>query len=379
MIKIKIPFSFTRWLAVVMKELHELRRDKVSIGMVFLTPLLQMIILGYAVNMDPHRIPSALINYDSGQLSKVFISSVQNTDYFSFQSYPSAEEARNAFVRGNILFMVTIPEGFTRKILRGEKPQLLVQGDAIDPLAIGNALSALSQVAGSMFQYDLPESLRNLQQENTFELVIQRMFNPEGITRFNTIPGIIGSILSTTLILMTALAITRERESGAMENLLISPVTAPEVILGKITPYVLVGGFQSLMILWFAVYLFNIPVLGSFSLLFLVLVIYIFLCLCIGIMISSVAKNQLQALQLSSFYFIPSVMLSGFISPFISMPVWAQMVGSCLPLTYFIRLIKAVMLKGYTMAELLPELLSLAVLGGLVILISLHSYRKTLD
>jgi len=379
MIKIKIPFSFTRWLAVVMKELHELRRDKVSIGMVFLTPLLQMIILGYAVNMDPHRIPSALINYDSGQLSKVFISSVQNTDYFSFQSYPSAEEARNAFVRGNILFMVTIPEGFTRKILRGEKPQLLVQGDAIDPLAIGNALSALSQIAGSMFQYDLPESLRNLQQENTFELVIQRMFNPEGITRFNTIPGIIGSILSTTLILMTALAITRERESGAMENLLISPVTAPEVILGKITPYVLVGGFQSLMILWFAVYLFNIPVLGSFSLLFLVLVIYIFLCLCIGIMISSVAKNQLQALQLSSFYFIPSVMLSGFISPFISMPVWAQMVGSCLPLTYFIRLIKAVMLKGYTMAELLPELLSLAVLGGLVILISLHSYRKTLD
>ncbi|KGD79681.2 mannose-1-phosphate guanyltransferase [Tatumella morbirosei] len=379
MIKIKIPFSFTRWLAVVMKELHELRRDKVSIGMVFLTPLLQLIILGYAVNMDPHRIPSALINYDSGQLSKVFISSVQNTDYFSFQSYPSAEEARNAFVRGNILFMVTIPEGFTRKILRGEKPQLLVQGDAIDPLAIGNALSALSQVAGSMFQYDLPESLRNLQQENTFELVIQRMFNPEGITRFNTIPGIIGSILSTTLILMTALAITRERESGAMENLLISPVTAPEVILGKITPYVLVGGFQSLMILWFAVYLFNIPVLGSFSLLFLVLVIYIFLCLCIGIMISSVAKNQLQALQLSSFYFIPSVMLSGFISPFISMPVWAQMVGSCLPLTYFIRLIKAVMLKGYTMAELLPELLSLAVIGGLVILISLHSYRKTLD
>ena len=362
-----------------MKELHELRRDKVSIGMVFLTPLLQLIILGYAVNMDPHRIPSALINYDSGQLSKVFISSVQNTDYFSFQSYPSAEEARNAFVRGNILFMVTIPEGFTRKILRGEKPQLLVQGDAIDPLAIGNALSALSQVSGSMFQYDLPESLRNLQQENTFELVVQRMFNPEGITRFNTIPGIIGSILSTTLILMTALAITRERESGAMENLLISPVTAPEVILGKITPYVLVGGFQSLMILWFAVYLFNIPVLGSFSLLFLVLVIYIFLCLCIGIMISSVAKNQLQALQLSSFYFIPSVMLSGFISPFISMPVWAQMVGSCLPLTYFIRLIKAVMLKGYTMAELLPELLSLAVLGGLVILISLHSYRKTLD
>ncbi|WP_294911954.1 ABC transporter permease [Tatumella sp. UBA2305] len=379
MIKIKIPFSFTRWLAVVMKELHELRRDKVSIGMVFLTPLLQLIILGYAVNMDPHRIPSALINYDSGQLSKVFISSVQNTDYFSFQSYPSAEEARNAFVRGNILFMVTIPEGFTRKILRGEKPQLLVQGDAIDPLAIGNALSALSQVSGSMFQHDLPESLRNLQQENTFELVVQRMFNPEGITRFNTIPGLIGSILSTTLILMTALAITRERESGAMENLLISPVTALEVILGKITPYVLVGVFQSLMILWFAVYLFNIPVIGSFSLLFLVLVIYIFLCLCIGIMISSVAKNQLQALQLSSFYFIPSVMLSGFISPFISMPVWAQMVGSCLPLTYFIRLIKAVMLKGYTMAELLPELLSLAVLGGLVILISLHSYRKTLD
>ncbi|WP_349290164.1 MULTISPECIES: ABC transporter permease [unclassified Tatumella] len=374
-----IRFSFIRWMAMVIKELHELRRDRISLAMIFLTPLLQLIILGYAVNMDPHRIPSALLNYDRGQLSQVFVSSVQNTDYFSFQRYASAEAARDAFVRGEVLFMVTIPEGFTQKILRGEKPQLLVQGDAIDPLTIGNALSALEQVSESMFDRDLPETLRPVTEEGSFELVVHRMFNPEGITRYNTIPGIIGSILSTTLILMTALAITRERESGAMENLLISPVTGLEVFLGKITPYVLIGIFQSLMILMFAVYLFSIPLVGSFYLLFMVLIIYIFLCLCIGITISSIAKSQLQALQISSFYFIPSVMLSGFISPFISMPVWAQMIGSCLPLTYFIRLIKAVMLKGYGVSELLPELIPLAVLGALVIFIGVKSYRKTLD
>ena len=205
------------------------------------------------------------------------------------------------------------------------------------------------------------------------------MFNPEGITQYNTIPGIIGSILSTTLILMTALAITRERESGAIENLLISPLTSLEVITGKIIPYVLIGIFQSVLILLCAVFLFHIPLLGNVFLLFSVLMVYVFLCLSIGITISSVAQNQLQALQMSSFYFIPSVMLSGFISPFISMPVWAQWLGSCLPLTYFIRLIKGIMLKGYTFAELLPDLLPLGGLAVIVMTVALASYRKTLD
>ncbi len=205
------------------------------------------------------------------------------------------------------------------------------------------------------------------------------MFNPEGITQYNTIPGIIGSILSTTLILMTALAITRERESGAIENLLVSPVTGLEVVLGKITPYILIGIFQSVLILVFAVYLFKIPLMGNVFLLFSVLIMYIFLCLSLGITISGVAQSQLQALQMSSFYFIPSVMLSGFISPFISMPVWAQAIGSCLPLTYFIRLIKGIMLKGYTLIELLPDLLPLFILSAVVIFIGLKTYRKTLD
>ncbi|VEA71338.1 Inner membrane transport permease ybhR [Serratia rubidaea] len=151
------------------------------------------------------------------------------------------------------------------------------------------------------------------------------------------------------------------------------------MIVGKITPYVLIGMFQSVMILLCAVYLFNIPLLGNVLLLLTVLTVYIFLCLSVGITISSIAQSQLQALQMSSFYFIPSVLLSGFISPFISMPVWAQAIGSCLPLTYFIRLIKGVMLKGYTLAELLPDLLPLLGLAALVMFIGLRSYRKTLD
>lgn len=376
---INSKFSFIRWLAVVIKELHELRRDRISILMVFMTPLAQLIILGYAVNMDPHRLPSALLNYDTGPLSQVFVSSAQNTDYFNFHLFPSPEEARQAFVRGDIMFILTIPEGFTRQVLRGEKPRILVQGDAVDPLAINNALSALTGATKTMFRNDLPEVLRAEEGAGEFELVIHRMFNPEGITQYNTVPGIIGSVLSTTLILMTALAVTRERENGGMESLLISPVTGMEVILGKITPYVIIGGFQSVMILLSALFLFKIPMLGSVFLLFVVLIIFIFLCLAIGVTISGIAKNQLQALQLSSFYFIPSVMLSGFISPFISMPVWAQWIGACLPLTWFIRLIKGVMLKGYTASELMPELLALASLTMITLFIAAISYRKTLD
>ncbi|WP_041411697.1 ABC transporter permease [Serratia sp. FGI94] len=374
-----INFSLTRWLGVVIKEIHELRRDRVSFSMVFLTPLFQLIILGYAVNMDPRHVPAALLNYDSGHLSQVFISAAQNTQYFSLQPVSSEQEAKKAFVRGDVIFIVTIPADFSQKILRGEKPQLLIQSDAIDPIAGGNALSAIAQASKNMFQYDLPESLRGREGTDNVELVVHRMFNPEGITQYNTIPGIIGSILSTTMILMTALAITRERESGAIENLLVSPVTGLEVIVGKITPYVLIGMFQSVMILLCAVYLFNIPLLGNVLLLLTVLTVYIFLCLSVGITISSIAQSQLQALQMSSFYFIPSVLLSGFISPFISMPVWAQAIGSCLPLTYFIRLIKGVMLKGYTLAELLPDLLPLLGLAALVMFIGLRSYRKTLD
>lgn len=376
---INSKFSFIRWLAVVVKELHELRRDRISILMVFMTPLVQLIILGYAVNMDPHRLPSALLNYDTGPLSQVFVSSAQNTDYFNFHLFPSPEEARQAFVSGDIMFILTIPEGFTRQVLRGEKPRILVQGDAVDPLAINNALSALTGATKTMFRNDLPEVLRAEEGAGEFELVIHRMFNPEGITQYNTVPGIIGSVLSTTLILMTALAVTRERENGGMESLLISPVTGMEVILGKITPYVIIGGFQSVMILLSALFLFKIPMLGSVFLLFVVLIIFIFLCLAIGVTISGIAKNQLQALQLSSFYFIPSVMLSGFISPFISMPVWAQWIGACLPLTWFIRLIKGVMLKGYTASELMPELLALASLATITLFIAAISYRKTLD
>ncbi len=372
-------FCVVRWYGVVIKEIHELRRDRISIAMIFLTPLLQLIILGFAVNMDPHHIPAALLNYDTERLSQTFITAAQNTDYFSMQQYASEKEAEEAFARGDVIFIVTIPEGFTKKILRGEKPQLLIQGDAIDPMTTGNALSAIVQISGSVLQSDLPEAIKVESAGSDFELVIHRMFNPEGITQYNTIPGIIGSILSTTLILMTALSITRERENGAMENLLISPVTALEVITGKIMPYIIIGFFQALLILVCSVFLFNIPLLGNVLTLIFVLVIYIFLCLSIGITISSLAQNQLQALQMSSFYFIPSVMLSGFISPFISMPIWAQWIGSCLPLTYFIRLIKAIMLKGYPLHDLLPDLLPLLGLVIVVIVAGLKTWRNTLD
>jgi len=372
-------FSLVRWSGVVLKELHELSRDKISAAMIFLTPLLQLILLGYAVNMDPHHIPAALLNYDNERLSEVFVSTAQNTGYFSLSPFESATEAEKAFSRGDVLFIITIPQGFTEKILRAEKPQLLIQADAIDPMATGNALNAIVMASKTLFQHDLPPSLAGQQSDDVYDLVIHRMFNPEGITQFNTIPGIIGSILSTTLILMTALAVTRERESGAMENLLISPVTAFEVMMGKITPFVLIGVIQAALILVSAIVIFELPLVGNLLLVFFILMIYIFLCLSIGITISSLAHSQLQALQMSSFYFIPSVMLSGFISPFISMPFWAQWLGSCLPLTYFIRLMKGVMLKGYSLDAIWPDLMMLVGLSAVIMFIALKSWNKTLD
>lgn len=369
----------TRWVGMIIKEFHELRRDKISLGMIILTPLLQLIILGYAINMDPRNVPTALLNYDAEHMGQVFVSAAQNTDYFAMIPYVSEQEARQAFVRGDVIFMVTIPQGFTRKLLRGEKPQLVIEGDAIDPMATANALSALTQVSKSMFQRDLPEMLRAEQHRDDFELVIHRVFNPEGITQYNTIPGIIGLILGTTLILMTALSITREHENGAIENLLVSPLTSFDVIVGKIIPFVVIGIVQSSIVLTSAVFIFDIPLKGSVFLLSIVLLIFVFLCLSIGIGISSIAQNQLQALQMSSFYFIPSIMLSGFISPFVGMPGWAQAIGLCLPLTWFIRLVKGIMLKGYSVAELLPDLLPLIGLAILIVGLGMTSYRRTLD
>lgn len=377
--KIALNLSLIRLLGMMIKEFHELRRDRVSVGMIVLTPLLQLIILGYAINMDPRNVPTALLNYDAERMGQVFVTAAQNTGYFSMRLFASEQEAQQAFIRGDVIFMVTIPEGFTRKMLRGEKPQLVIEGDAIDPMAIGNALSAVLQASKTMFQRELPEILRAEQARDDVDLVIHRVFNPEGITQYNTVPGIIGLILSSTLILMTALSITREHENGAIENLLVSPLTSLEVITGKIIPFVLIGLFQSSLVLTSSVLLFDIPLLGSIFLLFVVLLIFVFLCLAIGIGISSVAQNQLQALQMSSFYFIPSIMLSGFASPFVGMPDWAQAIGSCLPLTWFIRLVKGIMLKGYTLVELLPSLLPLLGLAVFIFGLGMASYRKTLD
>lgn len=300
-------------------------------------------------------------------------SAAENTHYFALQPVAAAAEAERAFIRGEVVFIVTIPAGFTQKILRQEKPQLLIQSDAIDPPIGSNALNAITHASKTLFEHDLPEALRGEEKGEAFELVIHRMFNPEGITQYSTIPGIMGSILGTTMILMTALSITRERESGAFETLLASPVNGQEVCMGKIAPYVLIGLVQLVVILFCAVYLFSVPLLGNLFLLLTMLLIYIFLCLSIGITISSIAKTQLQALQMSSLYFIPSLLLS------ISMPAWAQFVGACLPLTWFIRLIKGVMLKGYTSMDLLPDVLPLLIMTVVVIFIGLRTYGKTIE
>jgi len=279
-----------------------------------------------------------------------------------------------------VQFVVNIPVDFSRQLLRGERPALLVEADATDPAAVGPAVSALRAVADSVLDRDLKGPLAALRvSQSPIELRLHAHYNPENITQYNVVPGLLGVVLTMTMVVITALAITRERERGTMENLLATPVRPFEVMLGKIIPYIVVGYIQLSLILLAAHFIFQVPLVGSVTLLYLVAFVFIAANLAVGITFSTLAKNQLQAVQMAFFFFLPSILLSGFMFPFRGMPEWAQWVGTCLPNTHFLRIVRGILLKGNGFTEIIPELWPLLLFLTIAMTIGVKRYRQTLD
>ncbi|QNP47343.1 ABC transporter permease [Diaphorobacter aerolatus] len=374
-------FSWSRWWAVVLKEFLQLRRDRITFAMIIGMPLVQLALFGFAINSDPKHLPTAVIMNDSGPVVRSVLAAMKNSEYFDVvETFGDEASARKALAQGGVQFVLNVPSDFTRKLLRGERPALLVEADATDPTATGNALAALSALAPQVARRDLTGPLAHLNaQPAPFDIEVHRLYNPEGISQYNVVPGLMGVILTMTMVMMTGLAVTRERERGTMENLLATPVLPIEVMTGKILPYVIIGLVQVSIILLAARLVFHVPLEGSLLATYLASLLFIAATLTVGITLSSLAKNQLQAMQLTFFYFLPNILLSGFMFPFAGMPPWAQAIGNVLPLTYFNRLIRGILLKGNGWTELWPSVWPLGVFTVVVLFVALRFYRRTLD
>ncbi len=374
-------FSFSRWWGIVCKEFLQVKRERLTFGMMVVLPLVQLIIFGFAIDMDPKNLPTGLLVAEHSEFSRSFIAAMRTTGYFALcEQLPDEKAARLALEQGRLQFVVNIPSDFSRKLARGERPALLVEADASDPSASSKAVHALEKLVASVTAKDLKGPLTALSAERQpFEVIVHNLYNPEGITRYNTVPGLIGVMLSMTMVMMTALSVTRERERGTMENLLSSPVLPLEVVSGKIVPYVFIGLIQTTIVLLAARVIFRIPFAGSLTAIYSATLLFITASLVMGIALSSVARNQLQAIQLTFFYFLPGVMLSGFMFPFSGMPKWAQFLGGLLPITYFNRMIRAIMLKGTSIFDLWPHIWPIMLFGLVFMLIAVKCYKKTLD
>ena len=378
---IGFSFSFSRWMAMVIKELIQLRRDRLTFAMIIGIPILELVVFGYAVNTDPRYLPTAVVSADSSIFTRSLISGLKNSDYFQFLDHVKDEaEGTTSLKNGEALFVVTIPEDFTRKMLRGEQPSILVEADASDPMATGNATASLGNLVQAIVTRDFRGPLKDMiPKAPPYSIVTHDLYNPEALTTYNVVPGLMGVVLTFTLIMMTALAITRERERGTMENLLTMPVTPLEVICGKIVPYIFIGIIQASIIMLSAKLLFHVPFVGSLPILLVMILLFIVGNLMIGITLSSFANNQMQAMQMAIFTLLPSILLSGFLFPFLGMPMWAQRIGSVIPLTYFMRSARGIMLKGSGYVDLWPNMWPLLVFALVMLILGIRFYRRTLD
>lgn len=363
--------------AMIVKEFIQLRRDRVTFATMIMIPLLQLILFGYAINTTPRHLPTAVFAHENNEVSRAILAALRNTAFFAFvREVKNADEAEHLIRAGDVLFFVEIPSGFERSLRRGDKPQLLVAADATDPVGSANALAALSGVVSTALArerfVDAPGS-------TPFEIVQHRRYNPAGTSQLNIVPGLLGTILTMTMLIFTALSVTREIERGTMESLLSMPIHPVEIMLGKIVPYVAVGILQAVLILSAGMILFGVPVEGSPWMLAAATLLFITTNLSIGYTFSTLAQNQLQAVQMSFMFFLPSILLSGFMFPFSGMPLWAQWVGEVLPLTHFLRMVRGILLKGSDFADLRGDAIALFALMLVAMGIAVARFRQTLD
>jgi len=376
--EIRERFGFLRRsYAMLIKEFIQLRRDRVSFAMIVMLPVMQLMLFGYAINTTPHHLPSAVLLQEDSDLARSILKALENTAYFRFlYEVHDVEDFDNLLKSGKVLFGVEIPRGFERAVRRGDRPALLVAADATDPVAASSAIGSLGMVVQTALKHDL---YIGDPPEMPFEIRAHARYNPAAASSLNIVPGLVGTILTMTMLIFTALSVTREVERGTMESLLSMPIKPVEVMFGKIIPYVLVGFVQAFLIISIGVGLFGVPVFGNLFLLALLSTLFITTNLSIGYTISTLVQNQLQAMQMSMMFFLPSILLSGFMFPFAGMPAWAQYVGEALPLTHYLRIVRAIMLKGATMQNLRFDALALAVLMLVAMTIAVTRFRRTLD
>jgi len=375
----RVPGSafWRRVFAVLMKEFIQLRRDRVSFAMIVMVPIMQILLFGYAINTTPRDLPTAVLLEEHSDLSRSILAALQNTRYFKVTQLPANEaELDRMFASGQVLFGIEIPANFERAVRRGESPSMLVIADATDPVAAGSALGALGQLVQTALSHErnIPESA-----PPAFQIRTHSRYNPAAVTQWNIVPGLVGTILTMTMLIFTALAVTREIERGTMETLLSMPISPVEIMLGKIVPYILVGFVQACLIISLGVVLFGVPVLGSLAVLAGLSTLFIAANLSIGYTFSTVAQNQLQAVQMTFMFFLPNILLSGFMFPFAGMPLWAQWLGEALPLTHYLRIVRSVMLKGSGFEDLRYEAVALFVLMLVAMTIAVTRFRRTLD
>lgn len=373
-------FSATRVLAVMIKEFKQLTRDRLTYAMMLALPVLQLLLFGYAINSEPRHLPAALLVQEDTVFARSITSALRNSAYFDLVAQArTPAELDDMIRRGEVQFAVTIPGDFTRRVVRGDQAQMLVEVDATDPSATGAAVAALAALPTQALGADLKGALARPTAEPLFEVVVHRRYNPEAITAYNIVPGLLGVILSMTLVMMTALSVTREAERGTMESLLATPVEPIEVMVGKLAPYVAVGLIQTAIILVLARLLFDVPMQGGWLGLSLGVGLFIIGSLALGFLMSTVAKTQLQAMQMSVFYILPSILLSGFMFPFRGMPAWAQALGEVVPVTHFLRVVRGALLKGQGLEDMWRELLALVAFVCVVTALAMARYRRTLD
>jgi ABC-2 type transport system permease protein len=374
-------FSFRRIGAVLGKEFIQLRRDRLTFALIFGVPLMQLLLFGFAINNDPKHLPTAVSISDPGTFSNSIVAALNNSAYFDVvQATNSPAVAHRLLAEGKVSFVVEIPANFSRDLVRGAHPELLIQADATDPASSSNAVGALGEVATEALRDDLTGPLAvRAPATPAFTTVIHRLYNPEIVTQWNIVPGLLGIILTMTMVLMTSMALTRERERGTYENLLAMPTTPIEIMIGKIAPNILVGLVQSVIVLLAARYIFAVPMVGSLVLLFGVLVVFIAANLAVGYTFSTIAQSQLQAMQMMVFFLLPAILLSGFAFPFRGMPVWAQWIGEVLPVTHFLRVVRGILLKGNGAAEIWPDVWPLLLFMFAMASVALLRFRRTLD
>jgi ABC-2 type transport system permease protein len=375
------PGFFRRMWAIVIKEFVQMRRDRMTFATMIFVPILQLTLFGYAINTDPKQLPTAVLVRDDGPLTRAVLAAMKNTDYFNFkEQVRDAEELDRLIRSGAVQFAVEIPASFERDVRRGDRPAVLVIADATDPVATGTAVSSLQGLIDTALRRELrgPDAAVT-KTAAPFEITLQNRYNPEAITQYNIVPGLLGVVLTMTMMMFTALAVTREIERGTMESLLAMPIKPVEIMIGKIAPFVLVGFVQMTIILSAAHFLFGVPIMGSVWLLVSLATLFAASNLAVGYTFSTIANNQLQAVQMTFFFFLPNILLSGFMFPFRGMPQWAQIIGEALPLTHFLRIVRGITLKGNGFDDMQIDVAALFIFMAVAMGLALLRFRRTLD